>query len=128
MAVAAARPGDRLVPLLLAALTASVAIWAIAPWPVGVFQDDGIYTILGKALASGEGYRYPNLPGAPPATHYPPGYPLFLALLWRVAPVFPSNVAIFTFANVGFLTAAVLGAWHYGRRQLGMSSWVAGAA
>ncbi|HEX7122734.1 MAG TPA: hypothetical protein VF178_10230, partial [Gemmatimonadaceae bacterium] len=87
VAVDVARRGERLVPLLLAVLTASFAIWAIEPWPVGVFQDDGIYTILGKSLALGEGYRYLNLPGAPPATHYPPGYPLFLALLWRLAPV-----------------------------------------
>lgn len=128
VAVDVARRGERLVPLLLAVLTASFAIWAIEPWPVGVFQDDGIYTILGKALASGEGYRYLNLPGAPPATHYPPGYPLVLALLWRVAPVFPQNTAVFVFANVAFLTAGALGTWYYGRRQLAMNTWAAGGA
>jgi hypothetical protein len=91
---------------VVAAIALALAVLAIPNWPVGVFQDDGIYVVLGKALASGEGYRYLNLPGAPYATHYPPGYPLFLALLWKVAPEFPQNVSVFTFANAGFLALA----------------------
>ena len=46
-----------------------------------------------RALAQGAGYHYTNLPGAPAATHFPPGYPLMLAPLWWVAPTFPANVA-----------------------------------
>ena len=46
---------------------------------VGVFHDDSMYVILARSLATGEGYRYLNLPGAPEATHFPPGYPALLA-------------------------------------------------
>ena len=105
---------------LVAAIALAVALAAIPNWPIGVFQDDGIYVVLGKALASGEGYRYLNLPGAPYATHYPPGYPLLLALLWKVSPQFPQNVALFTFANAGFLaiTAFVTFRFAHGRLRL----------
>ena len=92
---------SRTIGVLVAAIALAIALVAVPNWPVGVFQDDGIYVILGKALATGEGYRYLNLPGAPYATHYPPGYPLFLALLWKVSPQFPQNVGLFTFANAG---------------------------
>ncbi len=116
------------IPLLVAVCTAAVAIWAIEPWPVGVFQDDGLYAILAKSIANGEGLRYLNLPDSPAATHYPPGYPLVLAALWRLFPAFPANTAVFVFANVGFLCAAALGAWHFGQRRLGLSSGVAATA
>jgi hypothetical protein len=114
--------GARITPLVVAVCTAALAMWAIEPWPVGVFQDDGLYAILGKALASGEGFRYLNLPGSPGATHYPPGYPLVLAILWRLFPAFPANTAVFVFANVGFLSAAAVGAWYFGHRRLGLRS------
>lgn len=112
---------------LVAALVLAVALSAIPNWPVGVFQDDAIYVVLGKALASGEGYRYLNLPGAPYATHYPPGYPLFLALLWRISPQFPQNVALFTFANAGFLAVAAFLTFRFARGRLGLSTLGAAA-
>ena len=112
---------------IVAAIALVIAIAAIPNWPAGVFQDDGIYVILGKALASGEGYRYLNLPGAPYATHYPPGYPLFLAALWKLAPEFPQNVAVFTFANAGLLALAAFGAFGFARNRLGLSALGAGA-
>src|SRR6185436_3223086 len=74
---------------IAAALTLAAALVAIDPLPVGVFYDDAQYLILAKALASGDGYRFINLPGAPAATHFPPGYPLLLALLWKLSPSFP---------------------------------------
>jgi hypothetical protein len=92
---------------------------------VGVFQDDGLYTILGKSLARGDGFRYLNLPGAPSATHYPPGYPLLLAGLWRLFPAFPANTAVFVFVNVAFLSATAVGAWYFGHRRLGLGSTAA---
>ena len=73
-----------LIPLALGVFAASCVMLAIGPWPVGVFQDDGIYAVLAKSLATGEGYRFIQMPGAPNATHYPPGYPLLLALLWKL--------------------------------------------
>ena len=107
---------------LVAVVALAIALVAVPNWPAGVFQDDGIYVILGKALASGEGYRYLNLPGAPYATHYPPGYPLFLAALWKLSPEFPQNVATFTFANAAFLSFAAFGTFAFARARLGLSA------
>lgn len=112
---------------LVAALVLAVALSAIPNWPIGVFQDDAIYVVLGKALANGDGYRYLNLPGAPYATHYPPGYPLLLALLWKVSPQFPQNVAVFTFVNAGFLALAAFLTFRFARGRLGLSTLGAAA-
>jgi hypothetical protein len=112
----------RTVGVLVAAIALAVALVAIPNWPAGVFQDDGIYVILGKSLATGQGYRYLNLPGAPYATHYPPGYPLFLALLWKISPQFPQNVGLFTFANAGFLALAAFASFRFVRERLTLST------
>ena len=117
---------SRTIGVLVAATALAIALIAVPNWPAGVFQDDGIYVILGKALATGEGYRYLNLPGAPYATHYPPGYPLFLALLWKVSPQFPQNVALFSFASAGFLALAAFGTFRFAHTRLGLSALGAG--
>lgn len=51
----------------------------------GVFNDDGAYLALGRALASGAGYHSTYLAGAPLQVKFPPGYPALLSALWRVA-------------------------------------------
>src|SRR5215207_8115057 len=113
---------DRLLPIFVAALAAAVALWAAQPYAVGVFHDDGVYVILGKSIATGQGYRFLHLPGAPPATHYPPAYPLLLSLLWKVAPSFPENVTTFLFANALLLGVTAIGAQAFARVILGWSS------
>jgi hypothetical protein len=118
---------SRVAAVLIAAVALAIALAAVPNWPAGVFQDDGIYVILGKALATGEGYRYLNLPGAPYATHYPPGYPLFLAALWKISPQFPQNVALFTFANAGFLALAAFASFRFARDRLRLSALGAAA-
>src|ERR1051325_3510223 len=117
---------ERLVPIVVTALVLVVAIATITPWPVGAFQDDAIYTLLAKSLATGHGFRMINLPGAPHATHYPPGYPLLLAALWKLSPAFPDNIVVFKFANAVLLAAAALGTYAFARARLSMS--VAAAA
>jgi hypothetical protein len=119
---------DRLVPVVVFAVVLLVAIMTIAPWPVGSFEDDGIYTVLARSLASGDGYRFTNLPGSPNATHYPPGYPFVLSMLWRASPDFPGNVAMMKFANAIFLALAALGTWFFARSRLAMTSRTAGVA
>jgi hypothetical protein len=111
----------RLLPWLAGAVTLIAALTAIEPLPVGVFYDDAQYLILAKALATGHGYRFLNLPGAPFATHFPPGYPAFLALLWRLAPSFPENVALFKFANAVLLAAVGIMTFAFARRRLELS-------
>src|SRR5689334_11131487 len=107
-------------PLLAAALVCAVAASLVAPYPVGIFHDDGVYLVLAKSIASGNGYRYLHLPGAPIATHYPPVYPLLLAALWTLAPRFPANLTIMLLAN-----AALLGlvAWGSARFLIDRLEW-----
>ena len=109
---------DRVAPLVLGALALAVAVLTITPWPVGVFQDDAIYVVLAKALASGEGYRMINLPGAPHATHFPPGYPLVLAALWKIFPSFPDNIVVFKFVNALFLAGTAIVTYRFCRSRL----------
>jgi hypothetical protein len=99
---------------------------AIEPWPVGVFQDDGVYAVLAKSLATGQGYRFIQMPGAPNATHYPPGYPLLLAALWKVSPSFPANVTLFKFANAALLGVVAAVTYRFARSRGQLS--VGGAA
>ena len=113
---------ERLMPVALVAAVMLVALLTVTPWPVGAFQDDAIYVVLAKALATGEGYRMINLPGSPHATHYPPGYPFFLSLLWRVSPSFPANIVLFKFANAVWLSLGALGAWAFARARLGWTA------
>lgn len=98
-------------PVMLAivgALGAAMGVAALDGAPVGVFHDDAIYVILGRALATGQGYRYLNLPGTPAAIHYPPGYPALLAMLWTIAPAFPANLLLFKAANVALLAVGAV--------------------
>ena len=115
-------------PWLAAILTLIAAMHAIEPLPIGVFYDDAQYLVLAKALATGHGYRFLNLPGAPMATHFPPGYPAFLALLWRVAPSFPENVALFKFANAFLLAVVAWAVCEFGRRILAIPRPLAAVA
>jgi hypothetical protein len=116
---------EQFVPLLLGLLAIMAVVVNIEPFPVGVYQDDGIYTVLAKSLATGQGFRYLHLPDAPNATHYPPLYPLFLAGLWKAFPSFPANITLFKFANAAFLGVAAFMAWRFARRQVGMTHWSA---
>lgn len=116
----------RLMPWLAAALVLAVGLAIVDPLPVGVVHDDGMYVVLAKALATGQGYRWIHVPGAPAATHFPPGYPALLALLWLLAPAFPQNVLLFKLANAFFIAVAA-GVWAvFARERFAMSS--AGAA
>ena len=78
--------------ILLLSLVAK-PIWdSREQWHWGQGMDDGVYWVTAKALAKGEGYRVASLPGAPRAVKFPPLYPLFLSLAWRIDPEFPGNL------------------------------------
>jgi len=117
--------GERIIILAVAAVVLLVAVLTVTPWPVGAFQDDAIYTVLAKALASGEGFRLTNLPGAPHNTHYPPGYPLVLAALWKLWPSFPDNIVLFKFANAFFLAVAAAFTYLLARERWQLLPWQA---
>jgi hypothetical protein len=113
------------VAALLAVAVVAIGLLVLSPAPVGVYFDDGVYAILGKSLAAGEGLRNLTLPGSPPATRFPPGYPLLLAGLWRLWPAFPENVAVFKFVNVALLGVAAAIACRFAIERLPVGRAVA---
>ena len=112
-------------PLAVAIAVFAVAAWAATPYPVGIFHDDGVYLILAKALATGQGYRYLHLPGTPFATHYPPAYPALLALLWKIAPRFPANIALLLLMNAALLAFVAWAISRFAEQRLGWPRWAA---
>jgi hypothetical protein len=114
---------DRLLPFLAGTVVFAVAALVIDGLPVGVVRDDAMYVVLAKSLATGHGYRWLHLPGLPPATHFPPGYPALLAVLWWLFPSFPSNLIVFKLANALFSAVAAVGVSRFGRLRLGMTEW-----
>ncbi len=110
-----------LVSVLVGAVVFGVGAMIVDGLPVGAAHDDGMYVILGKALATGQGYRWLHVPGAPPATHFPPGYPAVLALLWWLFPAFPANVIVFKLANALFMGLAASGCFWLARSRFEMS-------
>src|SRR5690242_11663561 len=124
--VASERATARAIPAwlmtaLVGAIVFGVGAAIVDGLPVGVAHDDGMYVILGKALASGQGFRWLHVPGTPPATHFPPGYPAVLALLWWLFPAFPANVIMFKLANALFMAIAAVGVHAFARLRLAMT-------
>ena len=113
------------IPALVILVVTGIARWAAAPYVVGVFHDDGIYALLARSIASGEGFHHSHLAGAPAATHYPPLYPLLLAMAWRIAPSFPENVAFLLSVNALLLGVAAFGFWRFVTVRL---AWTPGFA
>ena len=104
-------------PWLAAAIVLAIGLAIVDRLPVGVVHDDGLYVILAKSLATGHGLRWLQVPGHPPATHFPPGYPFLLSLLWRVDSAFPANVVLFKVANAIFLALAAAGTALFAERR-----------
>ncbi len=117
----AAKALDRRTLVVVLAVAVLLGLFAMNDVPIGVFQDDGHYLILARALARGDGYRYLNLPGAPAGTHFPPGYPLLLMPLWWVSPRFPANVALLKLLNVALLPVAAVAVRALARRVGGLA-------
>ncbi|HET9386278.1 MAG TPA: hypothetical protein VFO67_14115 [Gemmatimonadales bacterium] len=104
--------------LATAAATLAVGLLTLNQALVGVFYDDGLYAGLATALASGQGYVHPNLPGLPGAVHYPPLYPAVLAPIFALLPVHGAAIAAKVLnALLGALGAGLI-AWHATRIDL----------
>ncbi|MEL6533823.1 MAG: glycosyltransferase family 39 protein [Bacteroidota bacterium] len=69
------------------------------------FGDNTTYYILGKALAEGEGYHNISQIDKPAHTHFPPGYPVFLASLLQLVGDNPESLKV---ANLVLLGVAIL--------------------
>jgi hypothetical protein len=116
----------RAMPWIAGGIVLAVGLAIVNALPVGVAFDDGMYVVLAKSLATGQGYRWLHVPGAPPATHFPPGYPALLALLWTIVPSFPANVVLFKIANACLLAAGAVGMTIFLRNRCGLGPVASG--
>jgi hypothetical protein len=115
-------------PLASAALVGAAALAAITAVPVGVTWDDAVYLVGAKSIATGAGYRFLHLAGAPPAVHFPVVWPALLAVIWKLNPSFPDNGVLLKLVNPLLLAAAAALACRYGARRLDLPSPVAALA
>jgi hypothetical protein len=73
--------------------------------------DGAGYAMLAEALATGQGYRDIALPEPTRHTHFPPGYPTALAVLWKMTG--RSVAAAHLFSCACTVTATVLAWWWF---------------
>ncbi|MEQ1948986.1 MAG: hypothetical protein ABL995_17475 [Bryobacteraceae bacterium] len=65
----------------------------------GYLHDDGILYGSAFGLATSSEYQIVSLPERPFQTKYPPLYPLYMSMVWKLNPKFPENLALATFFN-----------------------------
>lgn len=79
----------------------------------GLLIDDAWYTLLGKALATGQGYTLINSPSAGILPFYPPAWPVVLSLGFRLFPEFPENVYLLKAFSVAFMLGTGILSYFY---------------
>jgi len=84
-------------------LLGATAFWGVQRQALGLFHDDGIYTVVAKSLSQGDGYRIISLPGAPAQTKYPFLYSYLLSWFWTLEPNFPQNIVALKLLNIAVL-------------------------
>lgn len=101
--------------ILVLAIAGALASKSLEVYRVffGMYHDDGIYLVAAKALAENLGYTIISLPGCPPETKYPIGFPFLLSLIWRLCPDFPQNLTALLILQVVASFAAVVSAVCY---------------
>jgi hypothetical protein len=109
------------------ALALALAVYLLRLDPVlGQYQDDAWYTVLAKALATGQGYTLISAPvQGIGAWVYPPVYPGLLSLAWRLWPEFPQNVWLLKSISVAAMLAVGVACFDYFRHLRGTSLAVA---
>jgi hypothetical protein len=96
-------------------------VWnAREQWQFGAGRDDAVYMVTAKSLATGGGYHQENLPGRPYLNKYPPLFPLFLSIAWRLNPEFPRTLETASLLQAGLLPV-YLAFLLLALRQLGFS-------
>jgi len=90
---------------------------------IGALNDDGVYVVLGKAIAEGAGYRSLHLVGEPVQLRYPPGLPLVLAIPWAVGGSLAAVRATVAVLHPMVTGGAAALLWWYGRRRLALGAW-----
>lgn len=112
---------------LLIAIAASSLLYftAFHPDRFGFYRDDSMYVVLGKALASGQGYRVISLPEEPVQTKSPPFYPFLLSLIWRLKPEFPQNLTAMMLLSAAMTIAFLALSYRYLVKKTYARKWQA---
>lgn len=122
----AAPPFDRRQRLLLAVVIGVAVLlgWLARQPPVTTGGDDSTYLLLAEALRQG---RYVDLflPGTPPHAQYPPGLPLFIAIIQVIA---GRAIWVLQVANLALLALTALLVAQAVRRRFSAPLGVAAAA
>ncbi len=100
---------DRRVFVTAAVMTAIVvAIYLLRlDGYAGLMVDDAWYMVLGKSLASGEGFRLVSSSATPIVPVVPPGFPALLSIVFLLSPSYPGN--LFLLKAVSLLAMAGVG-------------------
>jgi drug/metabolite transporter (DMT)-like permease len=106
----------------IALLLGSAAVWGINDKILGLFHDDGVYTVVAKSLYQGDGYRIISLPTAPPQTKYPFLYSYLLSWIWAFSPTFPQNITALKSLNIAIFVAIFFLSVTYYRRNFPASN------
>jgi hypothetical protein len=93
--------------LAILALIAKPVWDARQQWQFGEGRDDAVYMVTAKSLAAGSGYRQENLPGCPYLNKYPPMFPLFMSIAWRLQPDFPRTLEMASFFEAALLPVSL---------------------
>jgi hypothetical protein len=107
--------------VVIALFLGGAAFWGANKQVLGLFHDDGVYTVVAKSLYQGEGYRIISLPSAPPQTKYPFLYSYLLSWVWAVNPAFPDNIIFLKALNIVILIAIFIVSVAYYRRRFPFS-------
>jgi hypothetical protein len=99
----------------LIAATSALATGGFAVWSAPPRYDGAGYAVLARALHSGQGYRAIDHPDRPRHAHFPPGYPLVLALTWSLT---GESTRAAHVLSAGCTVGACLAAWWWFRRLL----------
>lgn len=113
--VSAARFGEVRIQALLIATTCAALLLANARLESPPRFDGAGYALLAKSLVGGAGYRAIDHPDRPRHAHFPPGYPVFLAALWRITGI---SVPAAHLASIACSLGATLVSWTWFRRML----------
>ncbi len=98
-------------------------VWRNQDMPEFAFlHDDGIQYLTGKSLAQGSGYRIASLPENPAETKYPPLFPLYLSMVWRINPSFPANLRLASLLLWALMVTLIGLAWTLYSR-VGLPPW-----
>lgn len=106
-------------------LLGGAAFWGANKQALGLFHDDGIYTVVAKSLFEGEGYRIISLPTAPTQTKYPFLYSYLVSWVWLFDPTFPHNIIALKSLNIAILVAIFFISIVFYRRHFSESKFAA---